>query len=109
KDLLGQRFHLEAHLVADAPGAAQAVAMFTADPITQEATVFGKNIVPARGDFCQKSVVVFVGEDVTAACDAHAQFVIIAAHAALGENLEQFGMERSAIKLKDEIRNQRTQ
>src|SRR5262249_10316773 len=52
---------------------------------------------------------VLPGDDVAGARDAHGQLVVLAADLAHGQDVEQLGVQRPPVELKDEVANRRSE
>src|SRR5437870_5133097 len=102
-----QRFDLEAHLIVHAVRTKQAIAMFAANAVAEQAPAFRLRLIGRGGDLGQEDVPIFPGNDMPGARDPDNQFKIVAFNLAYREDVEELGVKGPAIKLEDQIADPR--
>jgi len=109
EDFRCQYLNLKAHFIVDAVCAHHPAGVFVAQLVVQEPAFFGQFLLGGGGYFGEMNVGVFPGDDVAGPRDAYRQLVILALNLAHGEDVEQLGVKRTPIELKDEIAHSRSQ
>jgi hypothetical protein len=107
KNLRAKAFELEGGLIADAVGTGQVAGVFAAKGIGEEPTFSGQ-FSSGLGSLGKVNVTVFPADDVTGTGNADGQFVAVALDAPGSENVEQFRMEGSSVKVENEVSNRRS-
>jgi len=101
-----QRLDLKAGLIGDVAGAADVAIVLAAEAIVEKAAFFRERLL-AGGDLREEDVGILPADDVPRPRDADNDLVVLAADAALGEDLEKLGMKGPAVQVKMQVADPR--
>ena len=88
---------------------ASGAVVLAAQAVAQQPARSRQLLVGGRGHLGQVHVGVLPGDDVAGPRDADGQLVVLAPDLAHGEDVEQLGVQRPAVELKDQLADTRSQ